>query len=375
MSTIQDQTTAPPPGEWRLTPEERQALNRGEVPPRFAEQKSSDAPTDKTPAAAAPDQPAPAPVADAAGDKQPKVEAEAPPAEVDPDEVKVDDKGVARDRHGRFVKHVPYERFAKVSARAKAAEERALRLMEEAARADERAKLAAQAPAAPANARQETATEPPDPEQDPFGFMRWQAARIAALEGRLGETAAQTQERLREAEAQRAYEQDIARARTQRPDIDAATKHLIEARAKQLVLANPIRFATADGSPNEPELLKQLADELRSLRDSALQAKRSPAEIIYQNALLFGYRPAQVANNQATNGASNGASKAIAEIEAINAGGAAAASMRGAGTTVGIGGELTPAKIAAMNPAEFQAARSAYIAKHGKDAWNKLIGY
>ena len=104
----------------------------------------------------------------------------------------------------------------------------------------------------------------------------------------------------------------------------------------------------------------------QSLVRSAIKSGARPAERLYNIATARGFAPKTASDTAAQNSA--------AEIARIKTGQAASQSLRGAGTGSGVGEGLTVAKLASMSDGEFDAARSQYIAKHGKVAWTNLTG-
>lgn len=363
LQTQATEPTAPPPPadtELRFTAEQRQAFKRGETPAiEVAETRPADRAADPIDARAA------------------NKDIEAPANEVDPDLVTVDDKGVARAKDGRFVKSVPYERLSKEVARRKAAEDQLLAARETVARADERLKMATETTERRVEEKKPEAA-PPDPEVDILAYAKWQAEQIKQLQEQVKTSSTATSERLAETDRQRTYESDVQRVKNAkpeeggRPDYADAYRHLMVARARQLMLSNPAAFSTASGEPNIPAIKSQLSEDERAIRDSALAAKRSPAEMIYQNAVLFGYTQREPAKNDPQ---TPDKSAALAEIEAINKGASASQTMRGVGTAGGVGGDqLTKSKLASMTETQYGEARKAYIAKHGRAAWMSLVG-
>lgn len=129
-----------------------------------------------------------------------------------------------------------------------------------------------------------------------------------------------------------------AEFRTTQPDYDAAINHVVQARAYELSL---------HGLP-QAKIHQIISEEAADIAREAVRQGRNPAELGYQIAMSRGYRAEQAAPAQ------NNA--AVAQVEAIGRGQAAA---RSVGTSGGIRTQTLNAEaIASMSPEEFDALYS-----------------
>jgi hypothetical protein len=230
-------------------------------------------------------------------------------------------------RHGAL--HAERERRKKAEAELQA--ERELR-----ARFDERLKMydALQQPNA---ARAE---EPPDPNNDIFGYVRYLERKVADVEGKISETARLSESQRADMALKDAYFTDARNFIGKTPDFAAAYQHLLRSRDQELAM-----MGTAD--PQQRAAV--IADEERSVVGRALQDGTSPAEFIYRLAKSRGYQsPAPDAP-----AARSGKAPVTEQIEVIQRGQAAAKSL----STVGgaAGDTITPEALANMSDDEFRA--------------------
>lgn len=307
----------------------------------------------------------------------------AKPDVLDPDEEPLGDDGRPRNP-GRFIRFGAFdkERQARRALEADLKAEREARSKEqvERARVAERLDLLNQALTAPATtdpAKAEPA-EPPDPEKDIFGYVRWQDQRMAEMQKRFEETAKQGQERhqqtaaqLQEAGIRGAYVNDAQRFATTNPDFGAAYQHLLQSRDQELAhvgVSDPKRRAAL------------IAAEERDIVEGALRDGVSPAQRIYGLAKLRGHvvpaapapteatpptPTAAVNNGTATNGAV--APSVSDEIARIKAGADASKSLSTAGSSPS---GLTVEALASMPQDEFDA----WLAKASKAQVKAVMG-
>lgn len=122
-----------------------------------------------------------------------------------------------------------------------------------------------------------------DPEVDPLGALKQQAAKIKAYE------AAQRQNDQTDAQRQ-AQERTFARVEAQladheadfredHPDYDEAAKHYSTARAQELAA-----FGLAP-----PQIVAVLREEFTKLAQTAINARKNPAAVVYEMAKGRGY--------------------------------------------------------------------------------------
>jgi len=185
---------------------------------------------------------------------------------------------------------------------------------------------------------------PPNPEEDIFGYAKWQAEKVKALEDKLNNQETQTRQQQEVAQQEQAiwneWSQSAQSYAAQKPDFGDAIKWLSDFRGKQLSAMAMIddRFSTPQG------VNEQINQELRAIVLSAKQKGVNPAEVVHQIALSYGFQA------KAPDPANVDLPEKLAGI----------ASAQEAARTVGqvtgrTGGDaMTPESIAAMPPAEFE---------------------
>jgi hypothetical protein len=264
-------------------------------------------PAAREPAATVAGQPAPAaPAAPAAGATA------SDPAVDEFDEFEreaFDEQGNAKN-NGQFIRRA---NFRVVSGKYKATKEelRAERearkaeqtelstLREKHSRLDERLRLFSEATAAPkpgataataqpAVAQPAADTPPPDPEQDIFGYVKWQGDQIVKLTAKVGETqqnvdkTAQTfQESSADTQLRTAYGNDARRFAGENPDFGHAYTHYLTVRHATLEAA---------GYSDQAERRQIIEQEERDIVKRAFEGQRSPAATIYAIAKQIGYQ-------------------------------------------------------------------------------------
>ncbi|MDK4703892.1 hypothetical protein PH562_16700 [Rhizobium sp. CNPSo 4062] len=145
------------------------------------------------------------------------------------------------------------------------------------------------------NSKQEEPPAPPSPEEDIFGYMKWQADQIKSMQ-----TAQQEREKA-ENDQRQAVEQENAiwshwnHSRTEyvqtNKDFDNAANWLSDYRMGQLKA-----MALVDPSmATEQARNRQINAELKSIIISAHQQGQNPADLIYRLAQGYGYKPGTVA--------------------------------------------------------------------------------
>lgn len=185
---------------------------------------------------------------------------------------------------------------------------------------------------------------PPNPEEDIFGYAKWQAEKLKALEEKLTTQETQTRQQQEVAQQEQAiwneWSQSAQTYAAEKPEFGDAVKWLSEFRGKQLQAMSLIdeRFSTPQG------VNEQINQELRAIVLSAKQKGINPAEVVHKIALSYGFQA------KAPDPGNMGLPEKLAGI----------ASAQEAAKTVGqvsgrSGGDaLTPEAIAAMPPAEFE---------------------
>lgn len=355
----------------------RGAKTDGLVPDAGATAAETEAKPESKPAAEAPAKP------DAAA----KPDKPAAATASDPDEEPLGEDGRPKNP-GRYVRHGAFheERERRKTVERELQAEREARTKEQI----ERAKVAERldllnAALAPQPKAEEKPAPPPDPEQDIFGYAKWQGERLAALERQLGEVNGQVGKvkeqgaaEWQEARLRQSYVNDAQRFASATPDFGTAYVHLLQTRDQELAHI---------GHADPKKRAEMIAAEEREIVAAALQAGVSPSERIYGLAKLRGYAPAAASaqanggaapaagngNGAAANGGAAPAASAAAapsvsdEIARIKAGADASKSLSQAG---GSPGGLTLEALASMSQDEFDG----WMAKASKAQIRAVMG-
>lgn len=217
----------------------------------------------------------------------------------------------------------------------------------------------------------------PDPEADPFGYMRWLGEQFEGLQGKTTEVATSVQERDAATELQSTYLRDAREFATKQTDFGPAYNWLMANRDAELAAA---------GYADPAERMRIITADERDIVARALTVRQTnpsapgPAQIIYGLAKARGFQfqapaPQPPGSNGAAhpgNGAAapaNGTAAPAApsvtqQVETIQRGAAASRSLSSAG------GSPAPAaiditKLADMNDTEYLAwKRSLTPAQH-----------
>lgn len=201
--------------------------------------------------------------------------------------------------------------------------------------------------------QQAQAPQPPDPEEDPVGYLSFQNQQLQAQVQQMAEWRAQ-QERERQQQTQYAtLTQTVAAAeqsfRAKTPDYDQAAQFALQMEDKRL----------SAFYPDQATRMQVLRQEAAQLMSQLVREGRDPAEGLYQMAKNLGYAgpaPAPVAAPAAPAAPPAPAPAPVAAVvETIEKGLKQQAVGSAGGTTAS--GEVTPEMMAAMNdPAEFNKA-------------------
>lgn len=292
---------------------------------------------------------APAPV------EQPKADAKAAPAPTapaaeedgEPGEIEISADGKARDTQtGRFV---PKSAYLRVRDAEKTARQEASRYRDLAIAAKERLALYAEATG---DLPKQQANEPPSPEEDIFGFAKHVAKELADLK-----SARQTE--TTERALQSAFVADARAFAAKEPSFTEAYGFLATQFDAELQ-------AMGYDQPQVRE--KVIQQRAREIITQAMQSGRSGAATLYNLAKARGWSPKPAVDPAAEAAKAS----AAAELQKITDAQKSNPTLRGAGTGAAPDA-LTPAKIADMGDAEYSRTRDAYIAKHGRQAWNALV--
>lgn len=257
---------------------------------------------------------------------------------------------------GRFV---PRSAFLRVKGEAGELKQTKETLTAELIRARERLSIFEEATKAKDDKPADEPAEPVDPQDDIFGAYAFMANKVKELEGKLDSSTKTTAETLAETRNKDAFLSDARAFSVKEPTFVEAFTFLKEQYGAEL---------EAIGVESKDERDTRITNDLRAFVSDALANKRSPAEMLYKLAIARGYQPKPAAEA----GESEAEKKAREEIERINAGKEASASLSGSGSP-GVGEQLTRDKVATLPEGEYFSARAAYIAKHGKAAWEKLL--
>lgn len=184
---------------------------------------------------------------------------------------------------------------------------------------------------------------PPDPEQDIFGYAKWQAEQLKALQAKIENQETQTKQQQEIAAQEQAiwneWSQSAQSYAQQAPDFGDAVKWLSDFRSKQLSAMAAIdeRFASPSG------INQQINAELRAIIVSAKERGLNPAQVVHQLAQSYGFQPKTPDPTDVT--MPDSLAKVAAAQEASKTVGAAGG-RSGADA-------LTPEAIASMSAAEF----------------------
>lgn len=271
----------------------------------------------------------------------------------DDGEIEVEADATGRDpKTGRFV---PKSAFLRVKGEAKQLKEQAATYRDNLIAARERLAIlteAAQPAQAQKDAQPDIADEPDiDPEVDIFGYAKQQAARAKRMSEQLKAMQNQNVEQQR----RQAFQHSVSRYMQEAPDWKDAFSHLVAQRHAEMEMLGVADKAARDA---------QLREEAQGLINGALEKGQDPAKLLYEIAKRRGYQ------SKATQ-AADPLRKAQEELDRLESGKAASASLRGAGTS-GVGEQLTLAQLANMGEDQYFATRDAYIAKNGVQAWERL---
>jgi hypothetical protein len=302
--------------------------------------------------------------ADAKVDAKPdgKVEAKA--------DAKPEDDDTAADVHAQDPQKPPpqrvsYHKFRREEARRKEVEKKLSDLTERFTRGDERLKLLTEALTPKPDDKTKEDPEP-DPEKDIFGWIQWSKRDAARLREEIKvarQGVDQTQQTIQQRDAadglKTSFQQDAVRFSQTTPDFVNAYNHMFS-----------VRGAMLEDQGYQPEQIQGIiAREERELVQRAVQAGKSPSEMIYQMAQRFGYQKAAPQAGDAAGEAKpaadakpsgNGAAVAAEpakpsvteEIKRIQAGQAAGKTLSGAG---GAANELSVEGLLALSEDEFAA--------------------
>lgn len=272
----------------------------------------------------------------------------------DDDDLDGDADAPARDpKTGKFV---PRSAYLRVKETAKTARNEAQTYRESLIAAKERLAILTEATAPPKQAAAEIdlADGPDiDPEQDIFGYAKQMKARFEKTQAMI----AQMQRSTQEDRTNSAFVADMNRFKAAEPAFGDAFAYLVQQRHAEM---------EALGIDDKAERDRLLKEEARDVVAEALRAGKSPAERLFKLATARGFRKTAAA-------APNALAEAAKQIEQLENGRRASASLRGAGEG-GMSEGFSIQEYLNSSEADGIRMREAYIAKHGPAAWRKVIG-
>jgi hypothetical protein len=270
------------------------------------------------------------------------------------DDLDGDADAPARDpKTGKFV---PRSAYLRVKETAKTARNEAQTYRESLIAAKERLAILTEATAPPKQAAAELdlADGPDiDPEQDIFGYAKQMKARFEKTQAMI----AQMQRSTQEDRTNSAFVADMNRFKAAEPAFGDAFAYLVQQRHAEM---------EALGIDDKAERDRLLKEEARDVVAEALRAGKSPAERLFKLATARGFRKTATA-------APNALAEAAKQIEQLENGRRASASLRGAGEG-GMSEGFSIQEYLNSSEADGIRMREAYIAKHGPAAWRKVIG-
>lgn len=270
------------------------------------------------------------------------------------DDLDGDADAPARDpKTGKFV---PRSAYLRVKETAKTARNEAQTYRESLIAAKERLAILTEATAPPKQAAAELdlADGPDiDPEQDIFGYAKQMKARFEKTQAMI----AQMQRSTQEDRTNSAFVADMNRFKAAEPAFGDAFAYLVQQRHAEM---------EALGIDDKAERDRLLKEEARDVVAEALRAGKSPAERLFKLATARGFR-------KTTAAAPNALAEAAKQIEQLENGRRASASLRGAGEG-GMSEGFSIQEYLNSSEADGIRMREAYIAKHGPAAWRKVIG-
>lgn len=273
------------------------------------------------------------------------------------EEIETENPDQPRDDKGRFV---PKSAYLRVKEEGKATNQKLATVAAELIRMREREAMLREMATAtrpqPAEPEQEREISP---EEDIFGAYKQLAAKLKRLEEGVGSVSQQTRAEIQAMQLQTAARVDLEGFAAKEPSFMEAYAYVVTQRDKELE-------AFGERDANRRQAI--IRNEARELMEGALRSGQSAAERIWQIAQVRGYQP----KPKAPANAPPIDPKAAEQIDRINKGKEASASLRGAGTTSDTVQPLTLAKLADMSENEYLRTRDAYVAKNGKAAWDRL---
>jgi hypothetical protein len=270
------------------------------------------------------------------------------------DEIETENPDHPRDDKGRFV---PKSAYLRVKGEKDNISQKLATVATELIRQREREAIFRDALSSARPEKQSEQEREITAEEDIFAFAKRQQQEIGELKKMLqGGDPWGLSQKLEAMQLQTAAAQDLTAFQTKEPAFADAFAYLSKHRAAELE-------ALGVGDPGRRD--QMIKDEAREIIKTALTSNRSAAETIWKLAQARGFqakpKDAPVIDP-----------KAAEQIERINKGKEASATLRGTGTTADTGAPLTLAKLADMSEAEYFRTRDSYVQKNGRAAWDRL---
>jgi hypothetical protein len=272
-------------------------------------------------------------------------------------EIETEDPDQPRDEKGRFV---PKSAYLRVKDEGKATSQKLAQVAAELIRLRERDAYKQELLNAATQRQQEPEQIERDisPEEDIFGAYKQLAAKLQKLEQGIGQRDQSNRAQIEAMQLQTAARTDLETYATKEPAFMEAYGYLVNQRDQEL---------QALGVNDPGQRQNMIKGEARELMEGALRGGQSAAERIWKLAQARGFQAKPKGEPPID-------PKAAEQIERINKGKEASATLRGAGGTGDVGQGLTLSKIADMDESTYFRTRDQYVAKHGVGAWKKLTG-
>ena len=278
-----------------------------------------------------------------------ETQAEQPAAPEAQDDEGLEPDDIEETNKGRFIRHGAFHRERKMrqemEKQARDLNAQLSQQREERARIDERLQLIMQAQQQQRVQQQqvEGQQQVPNPEEDPFGYMRYLEQQIASLSQQTSGVSEQFQRQDEYASVKSAFQADANAFTQKQPDFINAYQHLIRARDRELQRL---------GRVNPQERAQIINQEELMIVGEALRNGKSAAELMYELAKDRGYQLAQAAPQEPAQAPAQRPS-AVAQVAAIQKGAAASKSLGSAAG--GSNQPLTAELLASMSESEFEA--------------------
>lgn len=355
-----DYETKHGPGSWvrRLAPDEQPEAEAKSEPEKVVKapaEKAAEAKGDEKTKSAAKDE------------KAAKLEGD----DAEPGEITINADGKAIDpKSGRFV---PKSAYLRVKGDLTETRTSAEKLKSDLIAARERLSIFTEATEQETRAKEtKPAIEPQkpvDPKEDIFGAYEFMAKKVQELAERLEKTGATTAQSVERIAVENYTRNDAESFVKANPDFNEALGHALNVFE---------RLEAASGVSDEGQRKKNTVAKLRDLIEDSRKMGQSWASRVYAIAKEVGYQKKEEQKpNPATPNpidASKEAEKAAREqIDRINGAAGASQSLRGTGNG-GVEPELTRDRVLAMGESEYASTRKAYISKHGRDKWERMVG-